>query len=294
MKTMNITVAQYEIERLPSWGAYEDKIVRLVEKAKDEDTTLLALSEYAGLELAGWTDTNLHHQFEFIQTQLQQYQQLYSSLAQQYRLYIQPGTLPVKEQDGYRNRAYLFAPNGMMSFQDKIHLTPFEKQTKLITPGTELSVFSTEFAKIGITTCYDSEFPLLAHYLCQAGAELILVPSCTEKISGLTRVAISSQARAIENQCYVAQSCLIGKASWCDFIDINIGQSGVYCPADTGFPENGILAQAQLNTPMLINAELTWEKLHYVRENGEMRNYHDMRNNICSHIKTINNVKMTS
>lgn len=292
-----ITAIQYEIERLPGWGAYEDKIVRLVDKAKETtDTQLILLSEYSGLELAGWTtNTDLTQQFEFIQTHLNDYQQLYTSLAKQYNVFIQPGTLPVKERDGlYRNRAYFFAPNGSIGFQDKIQLTPFEKQTTLITAGTELALFTTPFAKIGIIICYDSEFPSLAQHLCQAGAELLLVPSCTEKMSGLTRVAIASQARAIENQCFVAQSCLVGKASWCDFIDINTGQSGIYTPADAGFPEDGILAQAQLNTPMDIHAELHWEQLKLVRNNGEMRNFTDTRTDLSTILKTINTIKMNA
>lgn len=292
----NITVAQYEIEHLPSWNAYEDKIVRLVEKATEEqDTQLLAFGEYAGLELAGWTNTNLAQQFEFIQTQLDDYHELFSSLAKEYDLFIQPGTLPVKGNNGlYYNRAHLYSPAGNVAYQDKIQLTPFEKQTRLVTPGSELNLFDTPFAKIGIVTCYDSEFPLFASHLCKAGAQLLLVPSCTEKISGLTRVTVSAQARAIENQCYVAQACLIGKATWCDFIDINTGRSAIYCPAEAGFPEDGIISQAQLNTPMLINADLAWEKLQHVRENGEMRNFIDMRIDNSALLNSINVIKMSA
>lgn len=278
---LTITVAQYEIEKLSSWQAYEDKIVCLVEKAKENNSQLLAMSEYAGLELAGWSTKNrLLDQFEHIQTSLQAYEQLFSSLAKEQQLYIQPGTLPVKEQDGYyRNRAYLFSPNGKIAFQDKIYLTPFELQTTYIRPGKTLTLFETQLGKLGIAICYDCEFPSLVTQLTQAGANLILVPTCTEKISGLTRVSVCSQARAIENQCYVAQSCLVGKADWCDFIDINAGQSGIYCPADLHFPEGGILSQAQLNTPMLIHADLSWEKLEQVRHSGEMRNFYDMQQN---------------
>lgn len=280
---VKITIVQYEIEQLPHWQAYEDKIVRIIEQAKEQDVNLLTMSEYAGLELASWNPNKLAQQFEHIQKLLGQYQQLFLALAQQYQLYIQPGSLPVKGKDGYyRNRAFLFSPDGKIAYQDKIFLTPFERKIQLFRPGTELNVVETSFGKIGITISYDCEFPLLAKRLVASGVNLILVPCCTEKFSGLTRVSISSRARAIENQCYVAQSCLIGKVSWCDIIDINAGQSGIYSPVDIGFPEDGILAQAQLNTPMSIHAELTWSKLEHARQHGEMSNFLDMQNNLNS------------
>lgn len=278
-----IAVAQYQIEKLSRWQAYEDKMVRMVEQAKENDADLLVMSEYAGLELASWTENILAKQFEYIQSVLDQYHQLFLSLAHEYQLYIQPGTLPVKESDGYyRNRGFLFAPDGNIAHQDKIYLTQFELQTKCIRPGTELHAFDTSFGKIGLSICYDCEFPQLVKRLTEADVKLILVPSCTEKMSGLTRVSICSQARAIENQCYVAQSSLIGNTTWNDFIDINAGQSGIYCPADIGFPEDGILAQAQLNTPMLIYADLSWDKLEHVRQQGEMRNFQDSKKDIDS------------
>lgn len=290
-----IAVAQYEVERLPSWQAYEDKMIRLVEQAKEKGAHLLTLGEYAGLELAGWSKNNtIADQFDHLQTLLDDYQQLFLSLAKEHRIYLQPGSLPIKQANGnYRNRAFLFSPSGKVEYQDKLFLAPFELQTQCIEAGTELKLFDTTLGKIGIMICYDCEFPAFTQSLTHQGVKLIIVPSCTEKISGLTRVSVCSRARAIENQCYVAQSSLIGKANWCDFIDINSGESGIYCPADSGFPENGILAQAQLNTPMLIQAELTWEKLEAVRERGEMRNFVDSQRNFSPLLQSIKAVDLT-
>ena len=50
----------------------------------------------------------------------------------------------------------------------------------------ELKVFDAGICKFGIQNCYDIEFAG-SHYLTQAGAEVILVPSCTETIRGATR-----------------------------------------------------------------------------------------------------------
>lgn len=289
-----LAISQYEMECLSNWQVYEDKMVRLVEEAKIHQADLLVMGEYVGLELASWTEKNNQKQFAYIQTLLSRYQQFYLTLAQQYRLYIQPGTLPVLEKDGYyRNRAYFFSPHGEFAYQDKIYLTPFERQTRLLHPGNELKIFDTSLGRLGITICYDCEFSILAESLAHAGVQLLLVPSCTERISGLTRVSICAQARAIENQCYVAHASLIGKANWNNIVDINTGQSALYCPADSGFPETGILAQTALNIPMMIAVDLNWDKLTHVRQYGEMRNFQDRQIATSNLSFTLQMVKMT-
>lgn len=289
-----IVVSQYEIQQLPSFEAYEDKIVRLVESAKESNAKILLLGEYAGLELASWSNnSNLSAQFEFIQKQLPAYQQLFLSLANEHDIYIQPGTLPVLEKDGYyRNRAFLFSPSGEVAYQDKIFLSRFELQSAHFQPANSLNVFVTSIGTFGINISYDNEFPFLAQQLTTNGAGLILIPSCTERISGLTRVAVTARARAIENQCYVAHSCLIGKASWSNLIDISVGQSGIYCPADINFYEDGIIAQTQLNTPMCIATELDFSKLNEVHERGEMQNFSDMQADMDAFLDSIVIIEM--
>jgi predicted amidohydrolase len=283
---IKIAVMQYKIEQLGQWESWEDKIVRLVEQAKAENASFLALSEYAGLELAGWTKPDLITQFDYIHSLHDRYIELFRTLAKKYQIFIQPGTIPARiDKNLYRNRAYVFSPSGKMAHQDKIFLTPFERSTELLQADNKLNIIDVGFTKIGILTCYDCEFPTLARQLTSAGVKLILVPSCTEKISGLTRVSICSRARAIENQCYVAQSALIGTSSWCDYVDINTGQSGIYSPADKDFPEDGILALADLNRQMMIFADLNFEKLDHVREEGEMRNFIDTRVDIATQIE---------
>lgn len=292
---VNVAIAQYEVQQLPSWQAYENKIVQLIEDAKKSDADVLVLGEYAGLELASFTPGTLQQQFEKVQSFVPDYLDLFTSLANKYQIVIQPGTIPILEKDGtYRNRAYLFSPNSKTSYQDKLFLTVSEKETGLFKPGNELRVFEMDFGLMGINICYDVEFPAIANQLVQAGVLLILVPSCTEKISGLTRVSIACRARAIENQCYVAQSCLIGKASWCDFIDMNTGQSALFSPPDIGFPEDGILSEAQINIPMTVQAELSFAKLTHVRLQGEVQNFSDMKQDMKPLFKNINSVKMNS
>src|SRR5438105_4732818 len=123
--TLRIGSAQYELLKLKNWDDYANKIEHLVKLAKQDDVDLLTFAEYAGLELASWKQTILAEQFAHIQTVLKNYFSLYQHLAAKYQMYIQPGTIPVKDENNfYTNRAYFFSPNREVDFQDKLFLVP--------------------------------------------------------------------------------------------------------------------------------------------------------------------------
>ena len=154
-------------------------------------------------------------------------------------------------------------------------MTRFENEQWLIKSGAELKCFDTEYGKIAISICYDSEFPLLARKQAEAGAVLILVPSCTDTLAGYHRVKIGCQARALENQCYVVQSPTVGNAPWSQAVDVNIGAAAVYTPVDRGFPDDGIAALGELNQNQWVFAELSLANIEAVRTQGQVFNYKD-------------------
>ncbi|MGZ8190262.1 MAG: carbon-nitrogen hydrolase family protein, partial [Methylococcaceae bacterium] len=207
----NIATAQYDVSFLENWQAYQDKIERKVAEAAAQNTKILLFPEYFSMELASLFGqdiySSLSKQLDAMQSLLDDFMGLFHNLAQKYQCIIQAGTFPVRVDSGaYRNRAYLFMPDGGVDFQDKLMMTRFENEQWLIQSGDELKCFDTGYGKIAINICYDSEFPLLARKQVEAGANLILVPSCTDTRAGYHRVKIGCQARALENQCYVVQS----------------------------------------------------------------------------------------
>jgi predicted amidohydrolase len=278
-----ITVTNYELQNLANWQAYADKIRLLVAASKKTQSSLLALPEYAGIELCGWITGSLEDQFAAMQNHLDDYIKLYQSLAHEYQLYIQPGSLPVKDGSHYKNRAYFFGKHGEVTFQDKMILTPAEVSLGNIVPGHKLQLFDTDFGKVGIAICYDSEFPLLTHALAKAGARLILVPSCTASLHGYTRVSISCRARAIENQCYVANSYLTGNLLNCEYFSDHVGHAGIYSPADLGCPPDGIIIQSHSDKAEMLSAELDWNKLETIRQQGQTTNFNDMQDSMKKH-----------
>jgi predicted amidohydrolase len=116
---------------------------------------------------------------------------------------------------------------------------------------------------------------MLVRRQIEAGAELVLVPSCTDTLAGYHRVALSCRARALENQCFVVQSPTVGEAPWSKSVDVNRGAAGVYGPVDRGFPDDGVIAQGQLDVPGWVFADLDLAHLSRVREEGQVKNHRD-------------------
>jgi len=277
---VKIAAAQYDIGFFENWGNYRQKIERWVGEAADQDTKILLFPEYGSMELASLFGqaiySSLSKQLEAMQSLLNDYIELHRELAQKHRCYIQSGTFPVRiDGEIYHNRAYLFMPNGEFDYQDKLMMTRFENEQWLINRGLELKCFDTDYGRIAINVCYDSEFPVLARKQVEAGANLILVPSCTDTLAGYHRVRIGCQARALENQCYVVQSPTVGLAPWSEAVDVNIGAAAIYTPVDRGFPDNGILAIGELNASQWVFAEIDLDGIARVRKDGQVFNYRD-------------------
>ncbi|WP_434130662.1 carbon-nitrogen hydrolase family protein [Methylocaldum sp. GT1BB] len=275
-----LAAAQYNIGFLKSWDDYSAKIARWVADAADNGAKMLLFPEYFSMELASLFPEevykSLSKQLSEMQTLLPDFVMLFSDMAEQHGVHIVAGSFPVRMEDGsYRNRSFLFRPDGTTDHQDKLQMTRFENEHWLITGGEEIKTLDTEFGRIGINICYDSEFPMIARKQVEAGADLILVPSCTDTLAGYHRVRIGCQARALENQCYVVQSPTVGQAPWSEAVDVNIGAAAVYTPVDYGYPDNGILAIGELNQAQWVYAEIDLASIAHIRQTGQVFNYRD-------------------
>lgn len=271
-----IALFQYQIENLP-FNKYEEKIKNLVNQAKNADTQILLFPEYAGIEIGGYHHTD-EELFAELQQHIPQYCKFFQTLAHQNQLYIQPGTIPIKNDKGkYFNRAYFFGPNGQFGYQDKLQLTEFEKHTSLFEGGQNQTVFETTYGKIAIAICYDSEFPEIVRRLAFSGAELILVPSYTTTVAGYYRVFLSARARALENQCYVAATFMVGPVSLSNPTENTVGQAAICGPIEMNFSDDGLIAQGNMNKPKMIIGSLSFEKIAEIRKNGDVHNFEDAK-----------------
>lgn len=276
---IRLAACQYAIELLETWDAYAAHLTELCEEAAAEGSQLLLLPEYAGLVLSGQLPpaarSDLQDSIAGIQPLLPAWRDLCEGLARRLQLYLQPGSLPVLDDDGrYRNRAWLFGPEGCLGHQDKLMMTRFEREEWNIVGGRKgLRVFDTALGRLGILICYDSEFPLLARHLAEAGVELILVPSCTDTVAGFHRVRVGAQARALENQLAVLQAPTVGLAPWSPALDENVGRAGLYVPPDRGMPADGVIAQSDALCPEFsqwLHAEVDLDEVRRVRTHGQV------------------------
>lgn len=280
---MKLAAAQFPVFAPHHWGDIEQRLSEWVSDAAQQGAQLLLFPEYSALcgttLLSAAVQQDLAQQLSAIQTQRDDYLDLHRSLAQAHQVYLIAGSFPWQIEDGrYLNRAFLCAPDGRFDWQDKQIMTRFEREIWGISairkqPATGLKVFETALGVLAINICYDSEFPLLARAQCAAGAELLLVPSCTDTLAGYFRVRTGCQARALENQCLVVQSPLVGAAPWSAAIDCNIGAAGVFGPPDIGFPDDGVLALGKLNEAQWLFHEGQLSAVSRVRRAGQVLNF---------------------
>ncbi|WP_170786822.1 carbon-nitrogen hydrolase family protein [Ruegeria lacuscaerulensis] len=272
---MKVATAAYDLDWLDSWAQYEDKLNRWVSEAAGQEAELLVFPEYGAMELSTLDGADvagdLERSIRAVSDRMADAQALHQRLAREYGTYILGASAPVVDGPGRPvNRAALFAPDGQQDHQDKQIMTRFEREAWDIAPGGPLKLFDTKLGKIGVLICYDSEFPLLGHALNDA--DLILVPSCTEALSGYWRVRIGAMARALENQCVTVMASLVGKNEWSEAVDMNTGTGGIFGPPDKGFPGTGVLAEGQLNQPGWTYADIDLSAIAEVRADGHVLN----------------------
>jgi predicted amidohydrolase len=279
---LRIAAVQYPIEFLETWERFEHKLERLVSEAVSAGAQLLLFPEYGSMELASLFPKQVYSdlalQLDRLQDLLPRYRELHAELARRHGAYICASSFPERVGGEYHNRSYLFSPQGRFDFQEKLVMTRFENERWLIRKGAGIKVFETPLGRIGISLCYDAEFPLIARAQANAGALIILVPSCTDTLAGYHRVRVGCQARALENQCFVVQAPTIGEARWSEAVDVNIGAAGVYAPPDRGMPDDGVLAIGELNRPQWVYADLDLAALARVRSEGQVLNARDWDN----------------
>lgn len=216
-------------------------------------------------ELAGYTDDIV---------------QKFSSLAISYNINIISGSLPEVKNDRLYNVGYLCKRDGTIERYEKLHVTPDEAKVWGMVGGNQLKTFDTDCGKIGILICYDVEFPELSRILADEGMDILFVPFLTDTQNGYSRVRNCAQARAIENECYVAIAGSVGNLPKVHNMDIQYAQSMVFTPCDFAFPTNGIKAEATQNSEMILIADVDIDLLRELNQFGSVKNLKDRRKDL--------------
>jgi predicted amidohydrolase len=153
------------------------------------------------------------------------------------------------------NSAALFGPDGeMLGCYRKTHLFPTERLSGggWSTPGDEPVVVETELANVGLTICYDGDFPEL--YRCEAirGAEVICRPAALLRSFEIWEM--TNRARAYDNHVYIVA---------CNAIGPDAGGSYYFGHSMVVSPIAQVLALAR-GTEEIVAAELDPDPIRHV------------------------------
>ena len=168
-------------------------------------------------------------------------------LAINHRLHVLSG-LASSEGGPLQNTLVHFGPDGSRHVYGKIHLFEAEPnvESRFFEKGARRALWAVEGIPVGPMICYDLRFPELARSLSLDGARILAVSSAWPA-SRREVFRILSQARAIENQCFVVSVNMTGRSRAGSFA----GHSMVIAPdgkilAEAGEEETLLIAELNL------------------------------------------------
>lgn len=182
--------------------------------------------------------------------------QMMSDAAKQNHVYLVAGSMPEKDENGLiYNTSYAFDRAGtQIAKHRKMHLFDIDvkggqsfKESDTLTAGNQVTVFDTEFCKMGLAICYDFRFPELSRLMVERGAKVIIVPAAFNMTTGPAHWDILFRTRALDNQvytigtspardehaCYVSYANSIVVSPWGDVVMKMDEKEGIkYCELD--------------------------------------------------------------
>jgi len=275
---VRIAAVQYLLRRVDDWDGFENHVRFILKAAAEYKPNFVVLPEIFTTQLLSFmdTDTDIKAAVRSLHDFTPRYQELMAELAKKYNYYLIAGSHPNLRDGLLYNTAFMFSPKGDVFTQDKIHLTRWEREKWDTAPGNKLHLFHTDYGAISILICYDIEFPELARQVCEAGADILFVPSSTDDRQGFWRVRYCAHARAIENQVYVAMTSTVGNLP-VEGLSMHYGQASILTPSDFGFSRDGIAAEGVVNMEQVVVADVDLDALAQNRLNGTTIPLYDKR-----------------
>ncbi|MCI6738160.1 MAG: carbon-nitrogen hydrolase family protein [Intestinibacter sp.] len=136
---------------------------------------------------------------------------LLSNMARENNIYLVGGSIPEKDDENLvYNTSYVFDRKGQkIGKHRKVYLFDIDvengqsfKESDTLTAGDKVTVFDTEFGKIGLCICFDFRFPEIARLMAQNGAKAIIVPAAFNMTTGPAHWDLMFRSRAVDNQVY--------------------------------------------------------------------------------------------
>lgn len=278
--SVRVASVQYLQRRITSFEEFATQVEYFTDIAADYSADFVTFPELITLQLLSIENTELSpvESIRKLSAWTPQVKELFSRLAVHYNINIIAGTHPTEQANGdIHNVCYVCLRDGSLHEREKLHPTPSERTVWSITGGESAATVLTDCGPIGVSICYDTEFPEVARHLVDQGALILFVPFCTDVREGYLRVRYCAQARAVENQCYVVMSGNVGNLPGVNNFDIQYGQSCILTPSDFPFARDGVAADSTPNIETVLFADLRLESLARARNAGAVQNLKDRR-----------------
>lgn len=281
-KTIRIGLVQWQMRLFPDIEAFYEQVEFFVDTVSGYKSDFAVFPEFFNTPLLAPYNhlsemeamRKLAEMTPGIVLKIQEY-------AVSYNVNVITGTMPVVDADNKMyNVAYLCHRSGKTEEYRKVHITPNEQKYYGMVGGDTIQVFDTDCGKVGILICYDVEFPELSRILADQGMQILFVPFLTDTQNGYTRVRHCAQARAIENECYVAIAGCVGNLPKVNNMDIQFAQSAVFTPSDFAFPTNAVKAEATPNTEMVLVVDVDLHLLDELHHYGTVKTLTDRRSDL--------------
>jgi predicted amidohydrolase len=266
-------------------GAWIAKVDDKMAEAKAGGADILVVPEYASEQWLSYAPSDLRadQEIAFMADEGQKALEALPGLVEKHGIALLAGTFPVaaKGRDpqgpAHLNRAHLILPDGRVVAQDKLCLTPGEKDPAAWNLNTGQKVELVEWNGLRIATliCLDIELPALSAKLARSepDLDLLLVPSMTEKRSGYSRVFDCAKARAVELQTAVCAVGCIGSVAP-DGSRPNHSGAAVFLPCEADLGYDGRFASvagsdtADGDGPLLIAKDMPIGMVRTLRQGG--------------------------
>eukprot|EP01132_Coremiostelium_polycephalum_P013719 gene13719-16692_t len=280
-KTIRIGLVQWQMRLFPDIEAFYEQVEFFVDAVSGYKSDFIMFPELFNTPLLQPYNhlpemeamRKLAERTEEIVAKIQEY-------AVSYNVNVISGSMPIVENNKLYNATYLCHRSGKTEEYRKIHITPNELKYYGMVGGDRIRVFDTDCGKIGILICYDVEFPELSRIYADQGMQILFVPFLTDTQNGYTRVRRCAQARAIENECYVAIAGCVGNLPKVNNMDIQFAQSAVFTPSDFAFPTNAVKAETTPNTEMMLVVDVDLHLLDELHHFGTVKILKDRRKDL--------------
>ncbi|PSS20653.1 hypothetical protein M430DRAFT_100455 [Amorphotheca resinae ATCC 22711] len=138
-----------------------------------------------------------------------------SAMAVEAKAYLVGGSIPElnTKTKKYYNTSLTFSPTGeLLATHRKVHLFDIDipgkikfKESDVLSPGNKITILDLPpYGKIAIAICYDIRFPELAMIAARKGCFALIYPGAFNTTTGPLHWRLQGQARAMDNQLYVA------------------------------------------------------------------------------------------